>query len=104
MWGNSVIESIRTLGEAHFLKSHGAIILAIDADKHRRYERVTARGLSTDHVSFEKFVRQEDAELSNDNLNQQNILGVMALADYRIENNSSLSYLHAQIEKVFRIY
>ncbi len=102
--GNAVIESVRTLGEARFLKSHGAVILAIDADRRIRYKRIAARGLSTDHVSFEEFGRQEDAELANDNPNQQNILGVMELADYCIENNGQLSDFHMQVEKIFSAY
>ena len=37
---HAVIESIRTVGEAQYLKSHGALLWAVDADKKTRYERV----------------------------------------------------------------
>ncbi len=98
MEGNAVIESVRTLGEAVFLKEHGTHILAIDADRSLRYRRIFARGLSTDHVSFGEFCRQEDAELSNEDPNQQNLAGVMALADYRVDNNTSPEDLYKKTD------
>src|SRR3569623_560327 len=36
-----VIESIRSLGEAQYLKSKGAILWAVDADIKKRFERIT---------------------------------------------------------------
>jgi dephospho-CoA kinase len=36
---DSVIESIRAVGEAQFLKDHGVLIWAVDADRKVRYER-----------------------------------------------------------------
>lgn len=102
--GNSVIESVRTVGEAGFLKEKGAVILAVDADIKCRYERIVSRGLSTDNVTFEEFCKQENAEMSNDDPNQQNIHGVMLLADYSIKNNSSLENLNKGIEKMFSTF
>ena len=96
--GNAVIESVRTLGEASFLRERGVPLLAVDADRALRYGRIAARGLSTDDVSFEKFCMQEGAELASDDPNRQNILGVMAAADYCIMNDSSLAVLHERVE------
>ncbi len=96
--GNVVIESVRAFGEADFLKSHDAKILAVDADRDLRYKRITGRGSSTDDVSFEKFCRQEDAELKNDDPNKQNLLGVMAHADSSIKNNGTINELYTEVD------
>lgn len=98
--GNVVIESVRTFGEVDFLKSHGAKILAVDADRSLRYRRITERGFSTDDVSFEDFCKQEDAELKNDDSSKQNLLGVMARADNLIKNNGTLDELHAKVDDI----
>ncbi len=99
--GDAAIESVRTLLEADFLIAHGAILIAVDANRRIRYERICTRGLSTDNVSFEKFCSQEDSELANKDSNKQNLLGVMALASYHIENNKSLAELYTLVDEIF---
>ncbi|HQU07478.1 MAG: hypothetical protein B7X04_00430 [Parcubacteria group bacterium 21-54-25] len=101
---NAVIESVRTLGEASFLQQRGVPLLAIDADRRVRYRRIVGRGLSTDHVSFAEFCRQEDAELSNTDPNQQNLTGVMARADCHIENDGSRDDLRTQVDACLAPY
>lgn len=96
----ALIESVRTIGEAEFLKSKGAKILAVDADRKLRYERITARGLSTDHVDFDTWVAQEERELASTEPWDMNVIGVMRMADARIENDGTLEELHARTEAV----
>lgn len=96
--GDAVIESVRAVGEAEFLKSRGALIVAVDADREVRYDRVVVRGSMTDKVSFEEFVMQEDREMSSTESWDMNIFGVMKIADFRIGNSDSLEELHAQID------
>lgn len=96
--GDVGIESIRTVGEARVLLAAGAILLGVDADPRLRYERVVKRGSATDSVDFDTFIAQEKRELSSDDPNNQNILGVMALADYTLHNDGTLEELHAQID------
>ncbi len=95
----ALIESIRTIGEAEFLKANGARILAVDADRKLRYERITARGLSTDHVDFDTWVAQEERELASTEPWDMNVIGVMRMADARIENDGSLEELHARVDE-----
>lgn len=99
--GYAVIESVRTIGEANFLKEHSARILAIDADHKVRYRRIKQRGLSTDHVSFEEFSAQEEAEMNNTDPNKQNISGVIKMADFLIDNNFSYKDFSNKLEKVY---
>lgn len=97
--GNSIFESIRTVGEAQYLKSHGALLWAVDANRHARYERAILRGSETDKVSFEQFCEQEDREMQNTDPARQNISAVMMLADAVLTNNGTREELHEQVEQ-----
>ncbi len=97
-----VLESIRTLGEIESLRkvSPDFLLLAITADQKKRYERILVRGSSTDHITFEKFVSDEDREMTNTDPNKQNIAGCIAVAEYVIENDGSLEELHTKIDEI----
>lgn len=99
---DALIESVRALGEAEYLKRQGAKLLAVDADRRLRYERVRARGSATDDVDFATFVAHEEKELASTDPNGQNIIGVMQLADYRIENDGALPALHEKVEVMLK--
>ena len=61
--GNAVIESIRAVKEADFLKSKGAYLLAVDTtDRKVRYERAMKRASETDKIDFNTWVIQEERE------------------------------------------
>ena len=94
---DAVIESVRTIGEAEFLKSKGALIGAVDADRDIRYERIVVRSQITDKVSLEEFGVQEDREMASIEPWDMNVFGVMNLADFKIVNNGTIEELHAQI-------
>ncbi len=96
----SVIESIRTVGEAEALKNAGGILLAIDADQEKRYTRIHGRGSALDNVSFEEFQEQEKREMHSDNPHKQNIAKVMEMADVIVQNNGTLTNLYQTLEKV----
>ncbi len=98
---DAIIEAVRGVAGAQMLKERGAILLAVDADRRVRYEKVVKRGSEKDHVSFERFCEQEDRELEQNEEFAMNINGVMKIADYTFQNNGTLQGLHAQIDKVF---
>lgn len=93
----ALIESVRALGEARFLKGKGALLVAVDADRRIRFDRVKARGSSTDDIDFDTFVSHEELELASTDAAGQNLIGVMQMADYRIENDGTLEELHREI-------
>lgn len=99
---NAVIESIRTTGEAQYLKDKGALLWGIDADPRVRYDRVVLRSSGTDKVSFEKFVADEEREMHNTDTAKQNIAGVMKLADHIFYNTTTQADLFAQVEEVLQ--
>lgn len=96
----TIIESIRTLGEVEKLKNIGGILLAIDANEELRYKRVLLRGGDKDKVSFEQFVAQEKGEMESSDPNKQNLLACKRSADYLIENNGSFDELNKKIEEL----
>lgn len=101
---NAVIESIRNVGEAEFLKSKGARIIAVDADQKLRYTRIQKRRSATDKVDFPTFVIHEEREMHPEGPHDMDVRGVMALADMTIFNEGTLEDLHQKIEDFLTKY
>ena len=93
-----VIESIRALAEAEYLKAQGGILLAVDADQKVRYERVQKRRSESDKVSFEQFVAHEELEKNDPNPHGMQKAKVIEMADYHILNGGTLEELHTQVD------
>jgi dephospho-CoA kinase len=99
---NCIIESLRTVGEIESLKNKGEfILLAVDADPKIRYERIISRSSTTDNISFEKFLADEEKEMTSDDPNRQNLRKCIAMADFMIVNNKDFNYLNQQIEEIY---
>jgi dephospho-CoA kinase len=101
--GDAIIESIREIAGAIFLKEHGAFLLAVDADHPIRYARFLLRRSDKDHVSFEEFCEQEDKEMEKAEAFDMNIKNVMNMADFRIENNGDLETLQKQVDEMLSV-
>ncbi len=96
---NAVIESIRTVGEVNSLREKGNfLLLAIDADQKKRYERISGRGSTTDQVSFRKFQQDEAREMESTDPNKQNFSACIALADVLILNNGTVEEFEVKIK------
>lgn len=96
-----IIESIRTPGEATALQAKGSFyLLAVDADPHKRYDRIQERKSETDHISFETFLENEKREMNSSDPNKQNLSACMQMANFRLVNEGSFDELNLQIEKV----
>ncbi|MGE5541262.1 MAG: AAA family ATPase [Bacillota bacterium] len=96
-----IIESIRSLDEAKSIKERGGFVIAVDAPRELRYERIVGRGSGTDNVSFEQFCFEEDREMTPKDPNdpaQMNVKQVMTDADYTIVNDGSFNGLAEKIE------
>lgn len=101
---NAVIESLRTIGEIETLRKKGNFtLLAVDADPRIRYDRVLTRGTSTDDISFEKFLADEQREMISIDPNKQNLSECIKRADFVVDNNGSLEELNEKIEKILQI-
>ncbi|HEV7121784.1 MAG TPA: AAA family ATPase [Candidatus Paceibacterota bacterium] len=95
---DAVIESVRAVAEADFLKKKGVYLLAVDASQRVRYERITSRGSSTDGSDFDTWVQEENRELDGIEPWKQNVRGVMRIADYCLRNDDTREELDAAIE------
>lgn len=94
-----IVESIRAVAEVETLKRAGGMLLAVDADVRVRYERIVARASSSDHVSFDQFVAQEQIELNDPDPHGMQKAKVMAMADRTIFNNGSFGDLATAVEQ-----
>lgn len=99
--GNSVIESVRTEGEAKAIKLSGGYLIAIDAIPSIRYVRITTRKNETDNISYEKFLEDENREMMSEDTNKQNISKCIELADFLATNNSDFASLFKQVENIY---
>lgn len=100
---NAVIESIRTPGEVESLKSKGEFYLfAVDADPHRRYNRILQRNSETDQVGFEEFISNEQREMQSSDPNKQNLLKCREMADFIITNDGSIEDLNHQVSEIIK--
>jgi dephospho-CoA kinase len=95
------VSGLRALAEVTALKEAGGIIIGCTAPLELRYRRAKERGRIGDDISFEAFTEQEEAEEVSTNPDAQNVAGVMAMADYTIENSGSLEHLHRQMDTLF---
>lgn len=97
---DAVIESVRTTGEAASLKEHGVTLLAVDADRRIRFERITGRGSATDKLDFETFVKEEEREwYGAEGVHDMNIMEVLKMADLTIQNEGTLAELYVKIDE-----
>lgn len=98
---NCIIESIRTPGEAEFLKNKTSfVLLAVDAESKIRYERIKSRNSETDQITYKKFKETEDAEMRNADAFKQNLAACIAMADYKINNDSTVEDLYQKAEEI----
>ena len=98
---NAVIESIRTVGEFEYLKSEGVYVIAVDADRKIRFERIKRRASNTDKLDFNTFVIEEEREWHGaEGSHDMNVMEVIARADAKVLNEGSLKDLHRKLDEV----
>lgn len=97
--GDVIIESLRAVAEVQRIKELGGIVLGIDALPEVRYKHILARNSVKDHVTFEKWLSQEQAESNQNDPTKQNIFGALKESDYTITNNGTIDELYKEVEK-----
>jgi len=95
---NAVIESIRATKELETLHANGGILLAVDADQKKRYERISGRQSASDKVTFAEFLAHEKLEMNDPDPSGMQKAAVIKASDYTIMNNGTLAELRAQVE------
>jgi dephospho-CoA kinase len=105
---HAVIESVYTIGEIDAVRDAARkrgevfILLAVDADQKTRYERISRRGTSTDHVSYKDFVNRESEEMASTDPAHQNLAACRERADLVLYNNGTKEEFIAQLTDKLR--
>lgn len=100
---NSIIESIRNPMEVEFLRQkENFMLIAVDADIRTRYQRIVQRKSSTDNVSFETFQKNEEREMSSNDINAQNLISCIQKADILVDNSGTIEDLKYKIEQIWK--
>ena len=95
-----VITSIRNPAEAQALAEDPQFILiAVTADKKKRFELLKKRAKEEDPKTFEEFVAKEKMEESSDPHKQQLHI-IHKMAKITIKNDSTIDDLQAKVDKV----
>ncbi len=103
--GDFVIESVRCVGEVEALRGKkGFVLWAVDADVETRYARIIERESSTDRVSFQDFVRQEESEMENVEQTKQNLKSCIEMSDVCFRNDWTKSELKGKVLKALSGY
>lgn len=98
---NYVIDSVRHPEEAKALKAPGRfVLLNITASPKVRFGRLKKRKREKDPKTFKEFVALERLEAKSGVGSDQQLDQTLKLADYTIDNSSSLETLHQKIAKI----
>ncbi|HEX5798382.1 MAG TPA: AAA family ATPase [Candidatus Saccharimonadales bacterium] len=96
-----VVGSLRHPAEAEKVKELNGIVVWVDADPHKRYERIQQnnRGRVEDQKTFEQFLQEEQDEMQNKG-EATGISGaeVKKLADIFIKNDSNQQLLKQNVD------
>lgn len=96
-----IIEGIRNPGEVAYLRTiPGFFLIAVDAHKEIRYQRVLKRGKPWDPKDWESFISVDGRDGGDEkNTYGQQVRKCMELADIRIENNGNMDELMNKLKK-----
>jgi dCMP deaminase len=100
---NYVVDSFRHPDEVTvFRTSPRFCLLAVAADPYIRFLRIRSRAREQDPSSYEDFLSLEQREAANSEMERQQLEATECLADYRIENNGTVSDVEQKLQEVLR--
>jgi dephospho-CoA kinase len=101
--GNFIIDGIRNPGEVEeFRKEKDFILIAIDADQKIRYERSISRSKTSDAKTWEEFLKMDKRDFGTEEAESgQQVEKCMALADFKIINNTNLEDLYTKLDELY---
>lgn len=99
-----IIDSLRNPHEAEFLKNCGIkfFLIAVDAPREIRFERIIKRGKPSDPKTWEEFLVTDNRDFDSGNDMGQNVKKCFEVADFVIMNDDNLNDSMKRIEEVFK--
>ncbi len=99
---NYTIDSIRNPAEVSALKKNNEFsLIYIEAPPIKvRFERAMKRMRESETLSFEKFKQEEEQQLNSKDSASQQLLACKALADFTINNDSTLEAFQKKIDEL----
>jgi dCMP deaminase len=98
---NYVIDSFRHPDEVATFRSRSDFsLLAVTAEPATRFERIKKRSRESDPGTMEAFLELEDKEASSQEREGQNLTATEAMADFVVENDSTLEDLHKKLAEI----
>ncbi|OGC85230.1 hypothetical protein A3F55_01425 [Candidatus Adlerbacteria bacterium RIFCSPHIGHO2_12_FULL_53_18] len=98
----TVIESIRTVAEAEFLKSKGASLWCVQADVEARYKRFIGKAMPQDAMTHEQFIEKDKQDMDASDPANQDLAAVCQMASTGLDNSGSKEELFAQVEEALK--
>ena len=100
---NVVITSLRNPAEVDEVKERKGVIVEVFAAQETRFSRVLDRVSAGKHGStdFEEFRSMEEKEMYNDDPAKQQVARCIDMADFRIDNNSTIEDLYMKAAEIF---
>lgn len=91
-----VLDGVRSPEEVEFMRNQNIkfILIAVDADKETRFQRILSRGRSDDMKTREEFEFREKKEIG---YGQDKVIG---MADYKISNEGSIKDFDKKLEEL----
>ncbi len=97
-----IISGLRAVPEVEGFKNLGGKVIAVTAPIEIRYTWAASRRDIDSTVTFEEFKNFDEREVTSADPNAQNVKGVIALADYFIENSGNKEHLFTEIDLLLK--
>lgn len=93
---NVVIDGFRSVEEVLYFRDNvnNFYLINVEADERIRFER---RKLDDPKATLERFRNRDQRDIKEKGLGK-----VLMIADFKIDNNGGLEYLHEQLERIIR--
>lgn len=96
---DAVLESIRSSREVQKLRELGGfVLLAVNADRNLRFQRLKERASESDHIDYRTFVEHEEREMEGKEAFEMDIRRCLEMADHTIWNEGDLEELRTKVD------
>lgn len=102
---NAIIDSLRNTKEVEYLRENldNFVLIAVDAPREIRYQRVVSRNKDYDHKTWDDFLRVDERDQNDlNNPFGQQVGACIKMADFVIINESDLESYQEKVEEIWK--